>query len=171
MDDRETSHEKVGSVGGVLDVGILAIAHFKNPARKEAFNFLSEVLRGERKCIIPLTTFFGAYHILTEYLGVDETECERSLRKTVWTKSSSFYEDVTPDQVLDALSFASGYNIESWDGYLVSLAKEFGAPIIYTTDRELSERVSGIEGTNPIPQDVFSEYKRWLEERMEEKGD
>lgn len=168
MDDQEASPEEARNVSGILDVGIVAIAHFRNPAREEAFEFLSESLRGERNCIIPTTTFLGAYHILTEYLGADRTDSERSLRKTVETRSPNFHEDVSADDVLDALSFASGYRVESWDGYLVSIARNFRAPIIYTTDRKLGERVRGIEAVNPIPSDVFSEYNSWLEERLGE---
>jgi predicted nucleic acid-binding protein len=34
--------------------------------------------------------------------------------------------------VTDALEYALAYKIESWDGYIVSLAKNHGAEIIYS---------------------------------------
>ena len=32
--------QKTGPIEGVIDTGIIVIAHFKNPARDEAFKFL-----------------------------------------------------------------------------------------------------------------------------------
>lgn len=163
---QEILSEKVGFVEGVIDTGIVVIAHFRNPARKAAFDFLSGVLRWERRCLIPTSTFLGAYHIMTEYLGVDRVRGERTLKETLQTRSPAFYEDVTIDQVLDALMYAGGYHVESWDGYIVSLARNFGAPIIYTTDRELAQKVEGIEGINPIPRDTFTKYNKWLKKKL-----
>lgn len=150
---------------GIVDVGIIAIAHFENPAREKAFKFLSKVLRGEKKCLIPLTTFLGAYHVMTEYLGVVQTQAERALRKTVETRSPSFYENIGHENVLDALSSACDYNVESWDGYLISLAKQHEAPLIYTIDEKMDSETEEIEAVNPIPRDVFSEYQEWLQKR------
>lgn len=151
---------------GIVDVGIIAIAHFKNPAREKAFKFLSKVLRGEKKCLVPLTTFLGAYHVMTEYLGVIRTQAERALRKTVETRSPSFYESVGHENVLDALSSACDYNIESWDGYIISLAREYEASLIYTIDEKMDPETEEIEAVNPIPADVFSEYQEWLQKRL-----
>lgn len=142
------------------------MAHFVNPAQGEAFGFLSGVLRGKQKCLVPLTTFLGAYHVMTEYLAVSRTQCERALRKTIETRSPSFYGDVTRENILDALSSASDYNVESWDGYLISLAKEFEAPIIYTMDEEIGSKTREVEAVNPIPQEAYSKYQKWLNERL-----
>ncbi|KXA90872.1 hypothetical protein AKJ57_03425 [candidate division MSBL1 archaeon SCGC-AAA259A05] len=152
---------------GILDVGIIAIAHFENPAQGEAFGFLSRILREGERCLIPLTTFLGAYHVMTEYLGVRRTQAERALRKTLETRSRNFYGDVAREYVLDALSCASDYKIESWDGYLISLAQKFEAPVIYTVDEEIDSEIETVEAVNPIRPEVYSEYKEWLRERLE----
>ncbi|MEM1546537.1 MAG: hypothetical protein QXY40_03745 [Candidatus Methanomethylicia archaeon] len=41
-------------IEGVVDVGVVVIAHFKNLAGDEAFNFLSEALVWRRKILIPV---------------------------------------------------------------------------------------------------------------------
>jgi len=56
---------------GVLDVGLIVIAHFENPARTYASDFLKEVLEVKRRCIIPLSTYLGAYIIMARYLRID----------------------------------------------------------------------------------------------------
>ena len=59
---------------GVVDVGLIVIAHFENPAGTYARDFLRDVLGLRKKCIVPLTTYFGAYVIMTKYLKIDRKE-------------------------------------------------------------------------------------------------
>ena len=158
--------EEAGPVEGVMDTGPVAIAHFENPARRAASHFLGRVLRWQVRCLIPTSAFLGAYHVLTEYLGVDRVAAYKALAKTLDTRSPAIYQDITIDLALDALTYASGYQVESWDGYIISLAKTFGASIIYTVDRELAKKVKEVEAINPIPPDLFAEYNHWLRRRI-----
>ena len=68
------------------------------------------------------------------------------------------------DLAIEALTNAMGYRIESWDGYIVSIAKAHSAPIIYTLDREMKKRVKELHVINPIPEDIFREYNEWLKD-------
>ena len=43
------------SISGVVDVGIIVIAHFNNPARLEALKFLRKVLKLEIRALIPFS--------------------------------------------------------------------------------------------------------------------
>ena len=159
--------EKAGIIEGIIDVGIVVIAHFENPARIHAFNFLKPILLWKRKCLIPTSATMGAYHIMTEYLGVDRLSACKALTKTLETKSPAFYEDISVDMVTDALEYALAYKIESWDGYIVSLAKNHGAVIIYSIDGELAKRVKDVEVINPIPGDVMRKYHDFVAEIRE----
>lgn len=159
--------EKAGIIEGIIDVGIIVIAHFENPARIHAFNFLKPILLWKRKCLIPTSATMGAYHIMTEYLGVDRFSACKALTKTLETKSPAFYEDISVDMVTDALEYALAYKIESWDGYIVSLAKNHGAVIIYSIDGELAKRVKDVEVINPIPGDVMRKYHDFVAEIRE----
>lgn len=152
-------------IEGVVDVGPIVLSHFENPARDAALEFLSEVLKWRRKCIIPTSTILGAYHILTRYLRVEKVSAYEALTRTLKTRSPAFYENIAVEAVLDSLTNALGYNVESWDGYIVSLAKKFRAAV-YTTDLNLMRRVKDVPVVNPIPEDVFDEYNQWLRERL-----
>ncbi len=130
-----------------------------------ALEFLSEVLKWNRKCIIPTSTILGAYHILTRYLRVEKVSAYEALTRTLKTHSPAFYENISVEYVLNSLTNALGYNIESWDGYIVSLAKKFRAAV-YTTDLNLIRRVKDVPVVNPIPDEIFNEYNEWLKERL-----
>jgi len=156
----------LASISGVVDVGIIVIGHFDNPAKVDALKFLRRVLKQEIRAIIPVTAFIGAYHIMVNYLGVPRKSAKDVLTETLNTRSPAFYQDVDIDDAIEALDVASIYNIESWDGYLVALAHRFSCNIIYSIDRKLS-RVEGITVINPIPEDKMREYHKFIEKLME----
>jgi len=119
-----------------------------------------------KKCLIPTSATMGAYHIMTEYLGIDRVLASKALTKTLETKSPAFYEDLSVDVAIDALENALAHKIESWDGYIVSLAKNYQVAIIYSIDGELAKKVKDVEVINPIPSDVIREYHEFIAKRI-----
>ena len=103
-------------------------------------------MKWRKRCIIPTSAILGSYHILK----VDRISAYNALVRTLNTRSPAFYEDLSVEVVLDSLTNAIGYNIESWDGYIVALAKKVKA-VIYTVDLKLAKKVKGIPVVNPIP--------------------
>ena len=67
----------------LIDVGLIVIAHFENPAWTYARDFLRDVLGLRKKCIVPRTTYFGAYVIMTKYLKIDRKEVAKALVTTL----------------------------------------------------------------------------------------
>jgi predicted nucleic acid-binding protein len=120
----------------------------------------------KRKCLIPVTAFLGAYHILTNYLKVDRVAAYEALRKTLETESPAFYTDLSVEIAIEALANAMAYRIESWDVYIIALAKAHSAPVVYTIDREMGRKVKDLHVINPIPEDAFREYNEWLSDRL-----
>ncbi|WP_456397059.1 hypothetical protein [Desulfurobacterium sp.] len=107
-----------GGVEGVVDVGIIVIAHFENPAKDYALEFLKDILLWRKRCLIPVTAFLGAYHILTNYLGVEGVSACEALKKTFETKSPALYTNISFELAVEALTNAMGYRIDSWGGSL-----------------------------------------------------
>ena len=151
-------------IEGVVDVGIIVISHCENPAKEVALDFLEVVLTGEKKCVIPVTAFIGAYHILTRYLRVRREEAAKELIKTLSLETEAFYPYVFKELAIEAIATASDFNVEGWDGYLVSLARTLETNSIFTIDQRLS-RVSNINVIIPIPEDTLREYHEWVAQR------
>ncbi len=63
-------YESIGKIDSILDVGPIVVSHHTNPVQEKMVDFLSKIFTDEIKILIPLTTFLGAYHILTRYLKV-----------------------------------------------------------------------------------------------------
>ena len=87
---------------------------------------------------------------------------------TLNTKSRAFYADILITTAIDAIDYAAVYNIESWDGYLVSLARKFGTKIIYSIDKRI-QKVEEILVVNPIPEDSMKEYHKFIKNLMKKK--
>ncbi len=146
----------------LVDVGIIVLAHFRNPARKHAAQLLLDALTLKKRILIPVSTYLGAYIIMTRYLKLRSSHVAKALLKTISVESPAFYEILPKSVAEKAIASASELSVSSWDGYLIELAKELGINKIYTADEELSKKVKDMEVENPIPRNVMEEYHQHI---------
>ncbi|MEM3393403.1 MAG: PIN domain-containing protein [Candidatus Bathyarchaeia archaeon] len=149
----------------VVDVGIIVLAHFKNPARRHAAQLLLDALTLKRRILIPVNAYLGAYIIMTRYLKFRSDHVAKALLKTLSIESPAFYGNLPKAVAEKALASASTLNISSWDGYLIETAKELEINKIYTIDEELKRKIKDIEIENPIPQNIMEEYHQYIQEK------
>lgn len=149
-----------------VDVGIVVLAHFRNPARSYAAQLLLDALTLKKRILIPVSAYLGAYVIMTRYLKLRGDRVARALLKTLSVESPAFYESLNKTVAEKALASASELNISSWDSYLIEVAKELGIKKIYTIDEELKRKIRDIEVENPIPQNVMKEYHQYIREKI-----
>jgi len=151
---------------GVIDAGIVVVSLFKNPLQEKAVEFLLDVLLQRKRATIPVTAVLGAFHVATRYLKLPVVEVKKALVEMLETKSPAFYPYVFLEDAIDAIEYATYYRVESWDGYLVKLAKSIGDNILYTLDEEL-RKVKDIVVVNPFPQDLVKEYYEYIKSRLQ----
>ncbi len=150
---------------GVIDVSIIVPACFQNPLKGDSIAFVSDVLAQRRRVALPTTAVVGAYHIATTCLGVPRIAAKQVLGGILRTRSMALYPHVSPEMALDALDYASAYNVESWDGYLVALARSFRSSVVFSLDKDL-KRVKEISFVNPFREDKVKEYHEFLGARI-----
>ncbi|MBS7648064.1 PIN domain-containing protein [Candidatus Bathyarchaeota archaeon] len=160
-----THSAKLGFEAAV-DVGIIVLAHFKNPARRYAAQILLEALTLKKRILIPINTYLGAYIIMTKYLKLRSNNVAKALLKTLSIESPAFYGNLPKSVAEKALASASTLNISSWDSYLIELAKELGISKIYTIDEELKKKIKDMEIENPIPRNIMEEYHQYIQEKI-----
>jgi len=59
------------------------------------------------------------------------------------------------------------YQLESWDGYLIALARTLGAKVVYSQDEEFS-KVREVSVSNPFPRDKLHEYHEYVSAKLDE---
>jgi predicted nucleic acid-binding protein len=146
---------------GVVDVGVVMVSLFNNPLRNDAIEFIGEVLSRKNLAAIPTSTFLGAYHIATRYLQCPKDLIAREIKETLSLSSPAFVEDVSIEIVKEAVEVAMAHDIESWDGYLVSIARSFKAPVIYSLDEDF-RKISDISLVVPFSKEKVEEYHNWV---------
>ena len=152
---------------GVLDVSILVPVCFENPLKEHSIAFLSEVLTQKKRAALPVSAVLGAYHIATRYLGAPKMAVKKVLEGILRSGSPALYPHITPQIALDGLDYAVAYDIESWDGYLISLTRSLRVPVVYSLDQELS-KVKEIIVANPFPQNKVKQYHEFIEAKLRE---
>ena len=151
----------------IADIGIIVIAHFKNPARTHAAKLLLEALTLQNHILIPVSAYLGAYIIMTEYLKLRSTHVAKALLKTLSLESPAFYEEVPKGIAEKAIATASELKLSSWDTYLVELAKGLRIKKIYTIDRQLATKIEDVKVENPIPENAMRKYHQYIRERVD----
>lgn len=159
-------HSVKSDFEALIDVGIVVLAHFRNPARKYAAQLLLDALTFRKRIVIPISTYLGAYIIMTRYLKLKRNSVAKALLRTLSVESPAFYGELPKDVVEKALASASELDISSWDGYLIELAKELGIGKIYTIDEEMERKVGDIKVENPIPGSVMKKYHQYVKEHV-----
>jgi len=71
----------------LVDVGIIVLAHFRNPARKYAAQLLLDALTLKRRILIPVGTYMEAHIIMTKYLKLRSVNVAKALLKTLSVES------------------------------------------------------------------------------------
>lgn len=166
--------ERNSAFEGIVDVGILVPTCFDNPLRKESIDFLNDALISKRNILLPVSAVIGAYHIATNYLKVSRVIAKTVFSELLRTGSDSLYSEVSPDLASSALDYAVAYDIESWDGYLVAIARKFDAKVLFSMDEELGESLklrteSGLPViVNPFPAGKVREYHKFLGNKVGE---
>ncbi len=147
----------------VVDVGIIAVAHFRNPLEEDALRLLKRILAFEVRALIPVSTFLGASIIMTKYLKLPPKDVNDKLRLTLSVNSPAYYEDLKKEDVVRALDLSSYFRIESWDAYLLALAEKLGVHVILSIDETLRKRVSEkFLVVNPF-RDKMKQYYEFIE--------
>ena len=153
--------ENWGSVEGIVDVGPVVVAHCDNPIKHKMVEFIADILSGERRAIVPISCFLGAYHVLTRYLRITRQDAARALEATLEIDSPAYHEEISRARAIQAIRFASIYNTQIWDGYLLGLAQTFGTRIIFTLDQNIG-KVEGFSVVLPLPESDIREYHEWI---------
>ena len=156
------SEKNWDSIEGIIDVGPIVVAHCDNPAKELMVEFIGNVLMGKIRALLPVSTFIGAYHILTRYLRVARHDAIVALKKTLSVDSPAYYEEISKGGAIEALQLASINNIQGWDGYLLNIGRIFGTRIIYTLDLQL-DSVEGFSAVLPIAEDAIQNYHAWVQ--------
>ncbi len=151
----------------IADVGPIALAIVENPAQNDALKWLNKVLKGEIRCVIPLSSIMGAFIVAVHYLRARPDDVADKLYSLVGIGEALWFSDLSLNRVRRSMRIAKNYLIDSWDAYLVTIMHDLGLRIVYTTDVNDFAKIEEIEPINPITEEKFAKLQKWLESRKQ----
>ncbi len=155
-------------IRALLDVGVLVLAIEKNnPVRAKYLDILTKSIRGDIISYIPFNVILGAYHVLTKVFKVNGRGVRNKLFALMRCKKIKWITSISFDEVKRAIEYATIYNFESWDGFILTIMRDFDIPIIYTIDEDFL-KVKDIEVRgllNPKEKDALNNYIESLKKK------
>lgn len=93
-----------------------------------------------------------------EDLGVSTVEARNAVSSLLQYPMEPV--DVTPQTILEAYEISAEKNHDVYDCFYIAVAREADADVLVTTDRDFETLCAGepFEYTNPVPEDVLSEF-------------
>ncbi len=156
----------------LIDVGVLVLALEKNnPIRQKYLGIIEKCVRGEIRAYIPYTVILGTYHVLTTRFKVKPSDALDILKTFMESRKIRWIVDMNHAIILRSLEIASKLGIESWDGYILALAKKYGISVIYSIDTDLTKE-GKIEVRGLLSDDeknLLDKYLRKLKETCKQR--
>ncbi|MEY7849852.1 type II toxin-antitoxin system VapC family toxin [Natrarchaeobius sp. A-rgal3] len=128
-----------------------------HPGHPYVAEHLVPALRGE-----PTLLMFGYLPLRVQWvledLGFSTVEARNAVSSLLRHPMEPV--DVTPETVLEAYEISAEKNHDVYDCFYVAVAREADADALVTTDRDFETLCADepFEYTNPVPEDVLSEF-------------
>lgn len=142
----------------LLDLNAVAIQLVEDhPGPQYIANELVPALRSEHTLLM-----FGYLPLRVQWvledLGLSPVDARNAVSSLLQYPMES--PDVTPDTILHSYEISSEKNHDVYDCFYIALAREADTDSLLTTNRDFEELCEDepFEYTNPIPDDVLSEF-------------
>jgi len=144
----------------LFDVSLIALAHAGTPVSDPALRYIRQAVTGEIDAVVPHPALIGAQHTLRNVYRFSNAEASRLMSRFRDARRIHWYEEIPEDQLRDGLDLAGVANVDGWDGYYGTIARNEGVRTILTLDADF-ERVEGVTCEvllDPEQFEVLSEY-------------
>lgn len=148
----------------LFDVSLIALGHAGTPVSEPALQYVRQAVEGKIDAIVPHPALIGSQHILRRVYRFSNTEAARLMTQFRDARRIHWYEDIPESRLRDGLTLAGTANINGWDGYYATVARNEGVETILTLDDDF-ERVEGVACEVVLDTEQFetlNEYIGWL---------
>ncbi|KTG25158.1 PIN domain-containing protein [Haloferax profundi] len=155
---REKQRSEGGDVRVLPDLNALSIQLIDDhPGHAYVADHLVPALQGQHTLLM-----FGYLPLRVQWvledLGFSTVDARNAISSLLQYPMESV--DVTPKTILHAYEISAEKNHDVYDCFYIALAREANADALVTTDRDFEAlcKDESFEYTNPVPDDVLSEF-------------
>jgi predicted nucleic acid-binding protein len=146
----------------LFDVSLIALAHAGTPVSEPALRYVRQAVEGEIDAVIPHPALIGTQHILRRVYRFSNTEAARLMTQFRDARRIHWYEDIPEPLLCDGLTLADTANINGWDGYYATVARNEGVKTILTLDDDF-ERVEGVTCEVVLDTEQFETLNEYID--------
>lgn len=148
----------------LFDVGPIALAHAATPVSEVALEYVREAIQGRMRAIIPHPAVIGAHHILRNVYRIKNETASDLMMNLLSAKSIEWFKNISESMIRRGLETAGIYNIQGWDGYYASIAKETDTDVVLTIDKDDFDTLPFVETEPVLNNEQMAELNSFLDE-------
>ncbi|MDL5360854.1 type II toxin-antitoxin system VapC family toxin [Halalkalicoccus sp. NIPERK01] len=147
----------------LFDVGVIALAHAGTPVSEPALEHVREAIHGDLDAIVPYAAVIGAHHVLRGVYRIPRETATKLLANFLDARRIHWHRTLSESEIRSALAVAGETNIDGWDGYYATVAREAGVSKVLTLDSDF-DRPNGIDAEVILSRSEFAELDRFIDE-------
>ena len=138
----------------LTDVNVLAIGLTDDhPAYEDVCPWITRALDGPSVLLVPDYYPLRAQYIMTPDFGVNNVDARNAVQSLI--RSPARIIGATDTDLLRAYEISAEKNHDVYDSFVVSIARDYDADYLITTDDDFEELCAGedVEYRNPVPEE------------------
>ena len=145
----------------LFDVGVIALAHSQAPVADAALSYIRQAVAGEINVVVPTTAVIGAHNVLTTHYDISNRRASELMQNFTSAQRIDWYGDLSHEVVSAGFSLAAEHNIDGWDGYYATVARETGVGTLLTIDDDF-DSIPEFETTIILSPEQFATLNDYL---------
>jgi predicted nucleic acid-binding protein len=146
----------------LFEVGVIALSHSGTPMSDTALEYVRQAVHGDLDAVVPYAAVYGAHHILYAVYNFTVHEATHVLTNFLSAEEIHWYAGPNALESRTGLDVASEHNIDGWDGYYATAAREAGIETVITVDTDFN-RIDGLNAVIPLSKEERNQFTTYFE--------
>jgi predicted nucleic acid-binding protein len=153
----------------LFEVGVIALSHSGTPMSDTALEYVRQAVHGDLDAVVPYAAVYGAHHILCAVYNFTVHEATHVLTNFLSAEEIHWYAGPNAQQGRAGLDVAGEHNINGWDGYYATVAREEGIGTVITVDTDF-DRIDGLNAVIPLSKEERNQFTTYFKNTGGDSG-
>ena len=146
----------------LFEVGAIALSHSSAPMNDTALEYVRQAVHGDLDAVVPYAAVYGAHHILCNVYNFAVDEATHVLTNFLDAQEIQWYGGPNAPETRTGLKVADEHNIDGWDGYYATVARETDVKTVLTVDTDFA-RIDGLDTVIPLSEEERDQFSTFFQ--------
>lgn len=128
-----------------------------------ALEYVRQAVYGDLDAVVPYAAVYGAHHVLCAVYNFAVHEATHVLTNFLAAGEIHWYAGPNASESRTGLDVAGEHNIDGWDGYYATVARETSTETIITVDTDF-DRIDGLDAVIPLSEEEREQFTTFFED-------